>query len=537
LSSAGDSTAIPFDLAVIGGGVNGCGIARDAAGRGASVVLFEQNDLASATSSASTKLIHGGLRYLEHYEFRLVREALMEREVLWAMAPHIVWPLRFVLPHHKGLRPAWLLRLGLLLYDHIGGRRLLPPTRTLDLRRDAAGKPLKGDDATAFEYSDCWVEDSRLVVLNAADAAARGAQVRTRTKVVAADRVDGLWRVTTEGAAGRGTIGAANNEADIHLLRFGEHLLSSAIGAASSRLVLSLLLRRRNLSTEAAFKLLDDASAALQYNRDILQHGLDHAGQGITVLDRDLRLLAWNQAFIQLYDLPPSLVRFGTGLDEVVRYNAARGAYGDGEQDELMAARLESFVKDREPVRLKLFPSRKVIEIRSNPLPDGGLVTTYTDITQAVEAQEELERTNETLERRVAERTEEILRVNGELQRAKAGADEALMLDPRGFVASRNSTHFFIVRGRELWTSTSLYSFKGITQQNVIDAWRAAGNVAKECDFTLAQVYSADEAFVTGTLGGVTPVTKVDGRLIADGKAGKVTKEASDLYLKSVGAL
>ncbi|WNJ89088.1 PAS domain-containing hybrid sensor histidine kinase/response regulator [Bosea sp. 685] len=226
-------------------------------------------------------------------------------------------------------------------------------------------------------------------------------------------------------ASGRGEAPNANREADIHMLRFGEHLLSSAIGAASSRLVLSLLLRRRNLSTEAAFKLLDDASAALQYNRDILQHGLDHAGQGITVLDRNLRLLAWNQAFIQLYDLPPSLVRFGTGLDEVVRYNAARGAYGDGQQDELMAARLESFVRDREPVRLKLYPSKKVIEIRSNPLPDGGLVTTYTDITQEVQAHEELERTNETLERRVAERTEEILRVNTELQRAKAEADEA----------------------------------------------------------------------------------------------------------------
>ncbi|AMJ59108.1 hybrid sensor histidine kinase/response regulator [Bosea sp. PAMC 26642] len=226
-------------------------------------------------------------------------------------------------------------------------------------------------------------------------------------------------------AASRGAASIGNREADIHLLRFGEHLLSSAIGAASSRLVLSLLLRRRNLSTEAAFKLLDDASAALQYNRDILQHGLDHAGQGITVLDRDLRLLAWNQAFIQLYDLPPSLVRFGTGLDEVVRFNAARGAYGDGQQDELMAARLQSFVRDREPVRLRLYPSKKVIEIRSNPLPDGGVVTTYTDITEAVEAQEELERTNESLERRVVERTEEILRVNTELQRAKGEAEEA----------------------------------------------------------------------------------------------------------------
>ena len=223
----------------------------------------------------------------------------------------------------------------------------------------------------------------------------------------------------------RGEASDSSRQADIHLLRFGEHLLSSAIGAASSRLVLSLLLKRRNLSTEAAFKLLDDASAALQYNRDILQHGLDHAGQGITVLDRDLRLLAWNQAFIQLYDLPPSLVRFGTGLDEIVRFNAARGAYGDGAQDDLMAARLESFINDREPVRLKLYPSKKVIEVRTNALPDGGFVTTYTDITDTVAGEEELERANESLEKRVAERTEELLHVNAELQRAKAEAEAA----------------------------------------------------------------------------------------------------------------
>ena len=206
MSDASDLTV--FDLAIIGGGINGCGIARDAAGRGASVALFEQTDLASGTSSASTKLIHGGLRYLEHYEFRLVREALTEREVLWRMAPHIVWPLRFVLPHHKGLRPAWLLRLGLFLYDHLGGRKLLPPTRTLDLKTDAAGAPLKDRAATAFEYSDCWVEDARLVALNARDAAARGAMIRTRTKVVSARREAGLWTVETESAAGRGTIRA-----------------------------------------------------------------------------------------------------------------------------------------------------------------------------------------------------------------------------------------------------------------------------------------------------------------------------------------
>ncbi len=187
-----------YDVAIIGGGINGCGIARDAAGRGLSVYLCEQADLASGTSSAATKLIHGGLRYLEYLEFRLVREALMEREILWRMAPHIIWPLRFVLPYHEGLRPAWLLRLGLFLYDHLGGRELLPATSTLDLVSDAAGAPLKhGQYSVGFEYSDCWVDDARLVTLNARDAADRGATIRTRTKAVAADRNADVWRLTT----------------------------------------------------------------------------------------------------------------------------------------------------------------------------------------------------------------------------------------------------------------------------------------------------------------------------------------------------
>lgn len=185
-----------MDLFVIGGGINGCGIARDAVGRGYSVMLAEMNDLASGTSSASTKLIHGGLRYLEYYEFRLVREALMEREVLWKCAPHIIWPMRFVLPLHKGLRPAWLIRLGLFLYDHIGGRKLLPPTRTLDMRSDPAGRPLKPVYRRAFEYSDCWVNDARLVVLNALDAAERGAVIRTRTKVEGARADRGVWTLS-----------------------------------------------------------------------------------------------------------------------------------------------------------------------------------------------------------------------------------------------------------------------------------------------------------------------------------------------------
>jgi glycerol-3-phosphate dehydrogenase len=192
------------DLAIIGGGINGAGIARDAAGRGLSVHLVEQGDLGGATSSASTKLIHGGLRYLEHYAFRLVREALEEREVLWSIAPHIVWPLRFVLPHHKGLRPAWMLRLGLFLYDHLGGRTKLPGTRTLDLRHDAAGAALRDGFTRGFEYSDCWVEDSRLVVLNARDAASRGAVIETRTRCLSAAREEGAWTLTLAGADGTG---------------------------------------------------------------------------------------------------------------------------------------------------------------------------------------------------------------------------------------------------------------------------------------------------------------------------------------------
>ncbi|UEM05728.1 glycerol-3-phosphate dehydrogenase [Skermanella rosea] len=182
------------DLLVIGGGINGAGIARDAAGRGLSVILCEQADLASATSSSSSKLIHGGLRYLEQYEFRLVREALAEREVLLRIAPHIIWPMRFVLPHNRLLRPAWMIRLGLFLYDHIGGRRSLPGTRSLDFRTDRAeGAPLKPELARGFAYSDCWVEDSRLVVLNAMDARARGAEILPRTRCVEARREGGRW--------------------------------------------------------------------------------------------------------------------------------------------------------------------------------------------------------------------------------------------------------------------------------------------------------------------------------------------------------
>lgn len=213
-----------LDLFIIGGGINGCGIARDAAGRGLTVALAEMNDLGSATSSASTKLFHGGLRYLEYFEFRLVREALKEREVLLLAMPHIAWPMRFVLPLHqqmrfdsetpasrllslvmpwmKGRRPAWLIRLGLFLYDHMGQRRLLPPTSALDLRGRPEGEPLKQEFVRAYEYSDCWVQDSRLVVLNARGAADAGAKIMTRTRVTQAERGVTHWTIHTKSADG-----------------------------------------------------------------------------------------------------------------------------------------------------------------------------------------------------------------------------------------------------------------------------------------------------------------------------------------------
>ena len=259
-----------YDLFIIGGGINGCGIARDAAGRGLNVGLAEMNDLGSATSSASTKLFHGGLRYLEYFEFRLVREALVEREVLLRAMPHISWPMRFVLPYHrdmrfeggtptakllstvmpwmKGRRPGWLIRLGLFLYDNMGGRKILPGTKTIDLTSDLAGLPIHDRFQHAYEYSDCWVQDARLVVLNARDAEARGADILVRTKVVSAERKDGAWdivlddgtserRVTARmlvNAAGpwvgdviRGTV-RSNSREGVRLVR-GSHIVTTRL--------------------------------------------------------------------------------------------------------------------------------------------------------------------------------------------------------------------------------------------------------------------------------------------------------------------
>ncbi len=199
------------DLLVIGGGINGAGIARDAAGRGLSVLLAERGDLAGATSSASSKLIHGGLRYLEHYEFRLVREALAEREVLLRLAPHIVWPMRFMLPHRPEMRPRWMMRLGLFLYDHLARRVTLPAAESIDTGSHPYGSPLRPEITAGFAYSDCWVEDARLVLLNARDAAARGAEVALHTPFLGADRDAEGWtcRIGNRSIRARAIVNAA----------------------------------------------------------------------------------------------------------------------------------------------------------------------------------------------------------------------------------------------------------------------------------------------------------------------------------------
>ncbi len=200
--------AASCDVLIVGGGINGCGIARDLSGRGWRVVLCEKDDLAAHTSSSSTKLIHGGLRYLEYYEFSLVRKALQEREVLLKSAPHIMWPLRFVMPHDPSMRPAWMIRFGLLMYDHLARREVLPGSRAVDLRRHMAGAALKPEFRRGFVYSDGWVDDARLVVLNAIDARARGAQVLTRTRCISAQRSAEGWTAVLEGPEGQRAVHA-----------------------------------------------------------------------------------------------------------------------------------------------------------------------------------------------------------------------------------------------------------------------------------------------------------------------------------------
>lgn len=363
-----------YDIAIIGGGVNGCGIARDAAGRGLKVLLAEQRDLAIGTSSASTKLIHGGLRYLEHYEFALVRESLKEREVLLSMVPHIAWPLRFVLPHHGGLRPAWLIRLGLFLYDHLGGRKILPGCRTLDLRKDAAGRPLRDTFTKAFEYSDCWVDDARLVVLNAMDAAARGADIRTRTGVVAAQAEGGLWSVRLRDSdSGAETVIRAKTLVNAAGPWVAE-VLSRSIGVnskASVRLVKgSHIVIPRKFSHDRAYIFQNDDKRiifAIPYEQDFTLIGTTDVDY--TDDPKDVRISDGEIAY--LCDAAGDYFAEPVTPDDVVwTYSGVRPLYDDGASAAQAATRdfvLDLHARAGEPALLNIF---------------GGKITTYRHLAE-----------------------------------------------------------------------------------------------------------------------------------------------------------
>ncbi|GJD62556.1 PAS domain-containing hybrid sensor histidine kinase/response regulator [Methylobacterium frigidaeris] len=305
----------------------------------------------------------------------------------------------------------WSLGLNTLAY--IAGSLLRPPTAIERLQAEAFGQVSGLDEAGPVAPTFRLFRSAvTLAELRATVARFLGEERAVRAFEDFA-QAQGRGPVRDEAIAG------------LPELRHAEHLLASAIGASSARLALSLLLRRRNVSPRAALKLLDDASAAFQYSRDILQHGLDHAKQGITVFDRDMKLIVWNRAFADLYDLPPDMIQTGIGLEAIVRFNAGRGAYGARDADTLVRERIAAFRLEAGPQRLRLHPSGRVIEIRANLLPNGGVVATYTDVTDSVAAEEARTRLNEELETRVRERTEELTRLNAALTRAKAEAEEA----------------------------------------------------------------------------------------------------------------
>jgi Na+/proline symporter/signal transduction histidine kinase/CheY-like chemotaxis protein len=256
------------------------------------------------------------------------------------------------------------------------------------------------------------------------------------------------------------------DEADFRLVRHAEHILASAIGGASSRLVLSLLLRKRTVSTKAALKLLDDANTAIQYNREILQTALDHVRQGIAVFDKELQLICWNRQFGEILDLPPSLIRVGVGLADIVRYNSGRGGDAVDGTEEFVKAQLERYISGYVPF-LARSAQGVVIEVRANRMPDGGIVTTFTDITASVEAAEALERSNETLERRVRERTEELTRLNAALAHAK-GEAEAANISKTKFLAAASHDILQPLNAARLYV-TSLTERRGQDDRRLVD--------------------------------------------------------------------
>ena len=378
-----------FDIFIIGGGINGTGIARDAAGRGYSVCLAEKDDLAQGTSSGSTKLIHGGLRYLEHYEFRLVRESLAEREKLWSIAPHIIWPLRFILPHAPHLRPAWLLRIGLFLYDHIGGRRRLPPSRTLDLRSDPAGQDLKSEFGKAFEYSDCWVDDARLVALNARDAANHGALIRTRTTVTRAEKSKDHWRIelrdTTTGqrsiVAARLIINAAGPWVDEVLgLVVGDNKTHNIRLVQGSHIVVPKLFSHdrsyifQNADGRIIFVIPYEQSFSLIGTTD---RDYDGAMDRVEISTEEIEYLCRS---VSEYFKQPVLPRH-----VVWTYSAVRPLFDDGASQAQEATRdyvIQTTQSDAGPSLMSIF---------------GGKITTYRRLAEDV-----LSRTDKILDRRTA---------------------------------------------------------------------------------------------------------------------------------------
>lgn len=339
------------DLLVIGGGINGAGIARDAAGRGLAVVLCEKDDLGAHTSSASTKLIHGGLRYLEQYEFRLVAEALREREVLLAAAPHIVWPLRFVLPHDAEMRPKWLLRAGLALYDALAGRgRTLPGSRGIRLDRPPHRAVLQDRMTRGFEYSDCWVEDSRLVVLAAMDAAARGAEILTRTECSALERLPDRWRVTLRGSEGVRTIEARAviNAAGPWVDEIARLAPGGSTGAHLRLVKGSHIVVPRNFAGEHAYILQQPDGRivfAIPYERDFTLIGTtdeafagDPDTVGISEAEIDYLVAAVGRSF-----------RSGVAKDEIVwSYSGVRPLYEDKARSNSTVTRDYAFELDNE---------------------------------------------------------------------------------------------------------------------------------------------------------------------------------------------
>ena len=363
-----------YDIAVIGGGINGAGVARDAAGRGLKVLLAEQNDFASATSSASTKLIHGGLRYLEYYEFRLVSESLAEREVMLRIAPHIIWPLEFVLPHEKHLRPAWMIRSGLFLYDHIGGRTSLPKSRGVRLTPEDHGAGLKPEFSRGFAYYDAWVDDARLVVLTLSSARAHGATVLTRTRCTGARREGDIWRVALRDQA-------SGTESEVHA-----RILVNAAGPW----VKNLLDRELNIDSPGQVRLVKGSHIVVPRIHDkryayILQNP-DRRVVFLIPYEREFTLIGTTDVQVSDKDLPAAIApdeiaylcaaasrysaRAVTSEQVVWSYSGVRPLYDDGKADPSAITRDYVLLLDAKgPPLLSIF---------------GGKITTYRKLAEQV---------------------------------------------------------------------------------------------------------------------------------------------------------